>query len=105
MSAKDIFKKIANGFKGIVKSTGIFLGSLFNFDKLSKSDTGQSIGDNINGLSKACGGKAIFQTEKEKKKAEAEAKKREQEAVAATAENMKEVNRQLNEIKNILEKK
>lgn len=80
---------------GIIKSALGLFSSIFGFDKLAKSDEGQSVQDAINDIGFNFSNKPIFQTKKVKEKAEKEAKQQEREAIKRTAENTQKIAEEL----------
>ena len=77
--------------KGILKSIGDLICSLFGLDKAGKALDEGGVSDAANDLIESISGKRPFQTEKEKKKAEERAKAQERANIAETAKNTKDI--------------
>ena len=87
-----------SGFTGILKQIGGFYMHLFGIDKFAKSDEGQAIQDEFNGIMRSVGHGPVFQTKKEKEAAEKRAKDAERRAIAENAENTKKIAELLEDI-------
>ena len=77
--------------KGILKSIGDLVCSLFGLDKAKSSLDENGVLDAANDLSQELSGRHIFETKKDKEAAEKRAKEQERRNIAETAKNTRDI--------------